>query len=119
MAYIPNFPFSDDMAQASLEGRKECTSRNEKYGQVGDTFDIRGVRFMILRVTHPSLAYVMQVLYKQEGFRSPDAFKAKWIALHPRKKWVSSQLVYTHFYTRSSFDRVPLNPSAQTTMVTR
>lgn len=98
--HIKDFPFAEDMQQASLEGKKECTSRNHKYGEVGDTFDINGVRFEITKVIRPSLEYVKKNLCTQEGFDTPEDFEKKWVQLHPRKGWNGAQLVWCHFYKK-------------------
>jgi len=97
-------PFTDDMAQATIEGRKTCTTRPKRYGSIGDVFRVEnGFRFETLifnDMKHITLQQVAADYYREEGFDSPQGFIDKWCQLHPRSKWVPNQLVWTHFYEK-------------------
>ncbi len=93
-----NIPFSPDMAQASINGKKRCTSRTKAYGWKGDTFAIDGTRFVIEWVERMTLGQVAEEYYLMEGFQTPLDFRNKWNALHPRKRFVQDQEVYVHFF---------------------
>ena len=95
-----SIPFRDDMAKAALEGKKNCTSRNKKYGEAGDVFEIQGVGFVLTSVTYHYLNTIADVRYKQEGFDSPDAFIACWKELHPRNGWEPHKQVWLHEFKR-------------------
>ena len=106
-------PFRADMALASLMHKKGCTSRNEKYGSVGDQFDIvldmkdviemkvidgpAGFKsyqelqeakmsgtFELYKVERLPLSFVAEHLFWLEGFPSTEAFIAGWDELHQR-----------------------------------
>lgn len=95
---IDKFPFTEDMAQASLEGRKTATSRTKRYGKVGDTFYIEDVLFEITDVSQHLLEWIATMRYEREGFLSPQAFRYKWEKLHPHKGFVPEQRVWFHEY---------------------
>lgn len=98
---IVTIPFTPDMAQLSLEGRKTATSRTKRYGKPGDTFYIGDVLFEITGILRLVLGMVALYYHKAEGFDSPEAFKAKWEKLHPRKGFVPAQKVWFHAYRRA------------------
>ena len=94
------FPFALDMKRAALDGRKSCTSRTKVYGVVGDSFFLGNVCFELLEVKKATLGFIARFLYNAEGFNSPAEFKAKWVALHPRKRWNPRQVVFVHFFKK-------------------
>jgi len=95
-----DIPFSPEMAQAALEGRKCCTSRNKVYGKPGDRFPIEGVLFMIGDVSPNLLEDVAYQLYREEGFDEPRGFIDIWGRLHPQKGYRPEQTVYTHWFQK-------------------
>lgn len=97
---IVDIPFTEDMAQLSLEGRKHATSRTKKYGDPGDTFFIKDMLLEITSVSKWELLEVYWFGYKAEGFDSSEAFEAKWIKLHPRTGFVPEQKVWFHEYRK-------------------
>lgn len=93
-----DIPFRDDMKKASLEGRKCCTSRNSKYGHPGDTFLIDGQLFVIKKISKMKLDWITFRYFKEEGFNSPDEFKAVWTEIHPKAEYDPDHRVWTHWY---------------------
>jgi len=89
-------PFRDDMKQAIIDGRKTCTSRNKRYGVIGDTFDINGNSYVLKWVSHVHLNFVAENCYRHEGFRNPYEFINAWRKIHPRKGYVPDQPVWLH-----------------------
>jgi hypothetical protein len=110
MAQI-EIPFSREMAIAIFEGRKIATTRSEKKGEIGDTFDV-----IVSHKTHgffidagkcrlidiwPNtwLTTVRDDLYRLEGFDSPEAFERGWRALH-RGHFTTNKDYFVHFFAR-------------------
>jgi len=95
-------PFSQDMAQQTLAGRKTCTSRTKRYGKPGDTFTLieagRQSEYMLWDIRRYHLQIVAERLYRREGFDTSDAFIAKWKTLHPAAGYQPDQVVYVHYY---------------------
>jgi hypothetical protein len=73
-----NLKFSPEMKQALLEGRKCCTSRKTKKGDVGDVFVIDGRLYRILHVHMIGLHPLTYVYYDIEGFETPEEFCKFW-----------------------------------------
>lgn len=91
-------PFKNEMKQAILSGKKNCTSRTRKYGKVGDYFVIDTRKFALDNIAPMTLSEIAHMLYKREGFDSPGAFKDYWCKIHPIKKFDPHQKVYVHFF---------------------
>ena len=95
-------PFRDDMRQAILDGRKRCTSRNQRYGGPGDFF-VFGMGsdrrvFRLTRVSRMCLDFVANVCYEDEGVNSPEEFIALWKQIHPLAGYEPHKDVFTHFF---------------------
>ena len=99
-------PFEEDMAKAIKAGRKTCTTRTKRYGNVGDIFRVENGtygRFEVLIITdvkHITLHQVATYYYKAEGFDTPEGFINKWRQLHPRAGWLPNQRVWTYFFKK-------------------
>jgi hypothetical protein len=97
-------PFRENMAQAILEGRKFCTSRNKKYGEVGDIFRVTAGKlsgdYKILAQTKHTLDFIAWILHHAEGFDGYFEFVKAWDEIHPRKGFISNQLVWVHWFER-------------------
>ncbi len=94
-------PFQEEFRDRMLDGKKTCTSRTKRYGEVGDTFEAFGAELRIA-ITHKHPLYnVADILYEQEGFDTPEEFKACWIKLHPRRGFDPEQKVWVHFFRRT------------------
>lgn len=83
---------------------KCATSRNKKYGDVGDTFE---VVFDDLKVIHKyklqmviklPLWFIASELFKSEGCKTSSEFKEVWCDIYPRKGWVDEQVVWYYYF---------------------
>lgn len=74
--------FSRAMRLAILEGRKTCTTRSEKKGEVGDKWPLEHMILEYTKIEENVLAYVAENLFREEGFSSPDEFRETWCRLH-------------------------------------
>jgi len=91
-------PFHHEMKLAILHGKKDCTSRNKKYGVPGDYFILDQKKFVVGQILKMNLVEVAHMLYAREGFDSPGAFIEYWNMLHPRKGYDPHHEVYVHFF---------------------
>ena len=96
-----NIPFRDDMKLAILNGKKTCTSRNKRYGYIGDQFEIDGQKFVLTWVSHVYLDDVAHLKYQDEGFESPNQFIEVWNQIHPRKGFDPLQTVWLHEFKKA------------------
>lgn len=77
--------FARAMKKAILEGRKYCTTRGHKLGEVGDRWPLEGKVYEYTNIEEYQLDYVAVMLYKQEGFNSPQEFRDAWCRYHRMK----------------------------------
>ena len=96
--------FSQEMADAAIEGRKVATTRREPKGEVGDTFEIipagcSPVTFRIIEIMATDLETVTSLYFRLEGFDSPASFRATWRKLH-RGHYTTGKIYYLHVFAR-------------------
>ena len=96
MAHIDNFPFSKEMREALLDGRKCCTSRSKKYGDIGDTFNVEDEVFRIVDIEPEMLDFITASYHRLEGCRNADEFISLWKRLH-RGIWNPDKEYFVHF----------------------
>jgi len=82
MAKIPPPSFHPDMEKELLYGRKRCTTRREKLGEVGDEFTLKGQTFRFVEVREEKFGVIKYLFYRCEGFFSPADFEIFWIRIH-------------------------------------
>lgn len=91
--------FHPKMTQAHNEGRKCCTTRRHKIGEVGQVFvdeNLPGQQFRIISCVAMTMTDVRDKLYQQEGFDSPDDFVVFCLMVYGKFRY--KEIVYTHFY---------------------
>ncbi len=93
-------PFSREMGRAILEGRKICTTRKEKMGEVGDYFIVSGKAYRIVWIEWVTLETVRDHLYALEGCGSPAEFEALWKRLH-RGHFSGEKVYHLHWFARA------------------
>ena len=124
-------PFEPDMRLASLEGRKGSTFRTRKLAEIGDWFKISG-RFIVQETTPQKGGYsyrvqnftvrdivptiadrVAELLYVEEGFPNPQAFRDYYIEAKnkARERWGNAPVKfrpdergYIHWYREYPID---------------
>jgi len=84
-----------------LDGSKSTTVRTRRFGAVGDTFVVEGVALRLAAVVAMPLARARDECYRSEGFDSPAAFEAEWLANHPTRGWRPADSVWVHTFARA------------------
>lgn len=99
-----DIPFCNEMKELLYTNKKLATTRNKRYGGVGDTFDVvfKGtiLTYEILAVFCLSLYDVAKELYFIEGFLSSMEFRECWVRLHSRIGWTPDKPVFVHIFRR-------------------
>lgn len=90
-------PFSKEMTQAILGGRKCTTARSEEKGDVGDVFRIQDNFYRIVHIRPVLLKYIRDTYYLTEGCESPEHFERIWRSLH-RGHYTENKLYFLHFF---------------------
>ena len=96
-------PFNEWSKARLNANHKNATSRNKRYGDVGDIFtvEIHDMKFKQYELTHVervTLAFVRDHFYWQEGCDVSDMFVGIWNEIHPKKKFVDEQKVWLHYF---------------------
>lgn len=63
------------------------------------------MKFVITEVVTAMLGKIIREYWEIEGFASEQEFKDYWIRLHPRKKFVSGQIVHMHRFCDADPER--------------
>ena len=92
-------PFKPRFKEPMLNGQKTWTSRNKWYGQIWDTFDAFGEEFVITNRARLSLGYVADHS-KEEGCKSREDFIELWKQIHPRRGFLTEQIVKVHQFKK-------------------
>jgi hypothetical protein len=107
---VINIPFNSWSKERLLIGGKKATSRNKKYGQVGDVFVVgfeRGVAsctmpfshsYKLTHVEHVTLGFVADHCWRLEGAVDREEFIEVWNDIHPKKRFDKNQKVYLHVF---------------------
>jgi len=99
-------PFKEEFIEKIFLCQKTVTRRNEKYGDVGDYFEVRktlfdDVVFLVLRihltgVYKEPLSKVDDEEARKEGCKNLEDFKKVWERIHPRRGWNPDDEVWVH-----------------------
>ncbi|GAF70788.1 unnamed protein product [marine sediment metagenome] len=95
-------PFNNWSKERLNSKLKLATTRNKRYGKIGDTFSVdikhRKYTFEILAVFQLTLYYVAKDLYAIEGADSPLEFRKVWEEIHPKLGWTPDKKVFVHLF---------------------
>ena len=96
-----NLKFMSEWQDKMLSGRKTCTCRTSKNGNVGDNFVVFNTKFIITDIQRRMLGAVV-LFYKEEGCDTLEEFKQIWIKLHPIMGYNPERKVYFHFFRKET-----------------
>lgn len=96
-----HIPFKPRFKDPMLQGVKTWTSRTQKYGKPGDTFEVFDHEFEILKIERRTLADVAEH-YKEEGCSCWSDFVDVWNSIHRGRGFNPWQRVYVHVFRRIS-----------------
>jgi hypothetical protein len=99
-ATLITMPFLPRWKSLMLDGTKTQTCRSKAYGQPGDIFRKFGAVFELISVTERSLRDVAAIYYRQEGCHSPHEFVGVWNELHPRRRFIDTDIKWLHEFRR-------------------
>lgn len=94
-------PFQPRWRPAVLAGAKTTTVRTARAGSPGDTFDVDGVRFVLVRVDPMALAAARDTVWREEGMASPEEFARVWAENHPTRGFRGEDNVWVHRFARA------------------
>jgi hypothetical protein len=89
-------PFNDWSKERLNLMVKRATSRNKKYGNVGDTFKVGDSKYQIELIVKLPLWFIQEELYESEGCFHNMEFEDIWVQIHPRAGWTPNKEVWYH-----------------------
>ena len=93
-----NIPFNEWSKARLMNQTKKATSRTKKYGDVGDTFSVNGLKYELEFVIKVPLWFVIEDLHKSEGAKDSQELKDVWRSIHPRKGYRPFDEVWYHHF---------------------
>lgn len=99
MKYV-KIPFNDWSLDKLRKGKKTCTSRYKKYGQIGDRFIAVDSIYELIGIYKLQLNYIIETFYKEEGADSPNELLQIWIDIHPKRGYRPNDFVYLHLFKK-------------------
>lgn len=92
-----NLKFSPEMEELILQGKKCCTTRDEKKGEVGDVFRVGNRLYRIIQLTLYDVSEISP-LYRLEGFEHRYQFLKAIEEIYPEIYDSNDNLVFVHFF---------------------
>src|SRR5699024_6892479 len=77
-----------EMIEKVKQGKKTAIRRNNRYGDVGDTFELEGREYEITNIYEQKLGDVTEENAKQEGYESLAAYQESITSIHKGAVWV-------------------------------
>ena len=95
-------PFNDWSKERLRLLVKTATSRNKKYGNVGDTFEVDGCEYELTLVIKLPLWFVAECLWSYEGAFHYAEFVDVWNSMHPKKNYEDNEnlMVWYHHFRK-------------------
>lgn len=81
---IINLKFSPDMEEAIMEGRKCCTTRDKRKGEIGDLFVIKDRVYRLTDIQEVD-SLDIQYCHRNDGFENVTNYMEKLHNLYPDK----------------------------------
>ncbi len=97
-----DLPFQPRWRPAVLSGEKTTTVRTRRFGAEGDSFTVEGIAFRLTLVEAMPLAKARDLVWREEGMRSPEEFEAVWAENHPTRGFRGADSVWVHRFVRES-----------------
>lgn len=89
--------FSPEMEELVLQGKKCCTTRDEKKGEVGDVFRVKDRLYRIILVSLYDVSSI-PILYQLEGFEFIYQFINAIEKVYPDVFGCCDNIVYVHWF---------------------
>lgn len=88
------------LVRAALEGRKTEQRRDGVYGYPGESFELEGVCFEIVSLTHDRLGDMGEPGARAEGFESLESYRDLILRMHKGMGWDEEHRVWVHRFRR-------------------
>ncbi len=86
--------FLEEFRRPMLAGLKTTTTRRNKHGEVGDTFEAFGETFRLICIPRLTLYEVGRDYRRLEGFDNISQFRGAWRRCG--KRWTPNSFIWLH-----------------------
>lgn len=83
-------------------GEKTAVRRSNRFGNIGDTWEVDGEIFMLENVYKQKLGEVTEEHAKQEGYTSLEEYKKAITSIHEEAVWIPNLEVWVHEFKKAS-----------------
>ena len=84
------------------KGEKTAVRRSNRFGNIGDTWEVDGEIFMLENVYKQKLGEVTEENAKQEGYASLEEYKQAITSIHDGSVWNPNLEVWVHEFKQGS-----------------
>lgn len=84
------------------KGEKTAVRRSNRFGNIGDTWEVDGEIFMLENVYKQKLGEVTEENAKQEGYASLEEYKQAITSIHDGSVWNPNLEVWVHEFKKAS-----------------
>jgi hypothetical protein len=88
------------LVAAAVEGNKTEQRRDGVYGYPGETFELEGVAFEIVSLTHDRLGDMTEASAHAEGYATLDDYRDLILRMHKGMEWNPEHRVWVHCFRR-------------------
>ncbi len=84
------------------KGEKTAQRRSNRFGDIGDTWEVDGEIFMLENVYQQRLGDVTEENAKEEGFNNLEEYKRAITSIHEGSVWTPNLKVWVHEFKKAS-----------------
>lgn len=95
-----DIPMNGWSEERLAQERKWATSRTERYGEPGDTFEVNGIEYVLTHIVKVPLGVVAEQFYDIEGADSRAEFIEVWEDIHYRRGFDPEWSVWLHLFRK-------------------
>ena len=88
------------MVESVVEGQKVQQRRNGVYAYPGETFDLEGVKFEVIRIEHQRLGDMTEDEAIKEGFPDLETYRSIILRMHKGMGWDIDHRVWMHEFQK-------------------
>src|SRR5699024_661649 len=92
----------EDMIEKVTSGEKTAIRRQQRFADVGDTFELEGSMFKITDVYQQQLADLTNQAAQDDGFDILEAYTESTTSIHDGAVWVPKWTVWAHDFNAIS-----------------
>jgi hypothetical protein len=90
----------EKLVESALSGKKTQQRRAGIYGYPGESFELKGVKFVIKDLRQESLGGMTEAEAHSEGYPNLDMYRNLILRMHPGMEWNEEFPVWVHEFAQ-------------------